>query len=139
MAFEMEQFECSVLHAGSSSFDVWQFREQLNELKKVGSRVHRWEQRFDELSGILPSPQIVKENFISMHTDLLMRFVEISKMPSDPAVGGFVFGSSSHMLSVDMNTLLQSTDDFDFADMNNNFHHLKCLSDHLFLCESRLA
>ena len=60
-------------------------------------------------------------------------------MPSDPAVRGFVLGFSSHLLSVDMNTLLQLTDDLDFADMNNNFHHLKCLFDHLFLCESRLA
>ena len=95
VALEMEHFECSDHHAGFSSCNVRQFTDQLNELKKVGLLVHRWEQRFDELSGSLPSPQIMKENFISMHTDLLMRFVEISKMPSDPAVRGFVFGSSS--------------------------------------------
>jgi hypothetical protein len=59
----MEHLECSDHHAGFSSCKVRQFPEQLNELKKVSSLVNRWEQRFDELSGSLPSPQIMKENF----------------------------------------------------------------------------
>ena len=74
-----------------------------------------------------------------MHTDLLMRFVDISKMSSDPAVRGFVFGSSSDLLVVDMNAFSKNFGDFDLRDLHNNCHHLKALSDHLFLCESHLA
>ena len=139
VALEMEHLECSDHHAGFSSCKMRQFPEQLNELKQVSSLIHRWEQRFDELSGSSPSPQIMKENFTSMHQDLLVRFVAISKMSSDPAVRGFVFGSSSHLRVIDTNAFSKSFDDFYFCDSHNNCVHLKALSDHLFLCESRLA
>ena len=80
-----------------------------------------------------------KKIFTSMHQDLLVRFVAISKMSSDPAVRGFVFGSSSHLRVIDTNAFSKSFDDFYFCDSHNNCVHLKALSDHLFLCESRLA